>query len=84
MKYEVLIAPVAEREIDKLPILVHTRISRRILSLEDNPRPRGVKKLSGREEYRLRVGGYRILYTIDDGGCIIKVFAVGHRREVYR
>jgi len=84
VKYEVRIVPAAERELDKLPAPVHMRISRRILSLEDNPRPRGAKKLSGREEYRLRVGDYRVLYTIDDKGCMVTVFAVGHRREVYR
>lgn len=84
MKYEVRVVPAAEREMDKLPTSVHTRISRRILSLEDNPRPRGAKKLSGSEEYRLRVGDYRVLYTIDDERCIITVFVVGHRREVYR
>ncbi|MCL0052980.1 type II toxin-antitoxin system RelE/ParE family toxin [Dehalococcoidales bacterium] len=84
MKYEVRIVPAAEREMDKLPTPVHTRLSRRILSLEGNPRPRGAKKLGGREEYRLRVGDYRVLYTIDDKGCMVTVFAVGHRREVYR
>ena len=84
MKYEVRIISAAEREMDKLPTPVHMRISRRILSLEDNPRPRGAKKLSGREEYRLRVGDYRVLYTIDDDGCMVTIFAVGHQREVYR
>ena len=84
MKYEVRIVPAAEREMDKLPAPAHTRISKRILSLEDNPRPRGANKLSGREEYRLRVGDYRVLYTIDDKGCMVTVLAVGHRREVYR
>ena len=84
MKYEVRIIPAAEREMNKLPTPVHTRVSRRILSLEDNPRPRGAKKLSGREEYRLRVGDCRVLYTIDDKECMVTVFAVGHRREVYR
>ena len=84
MKYEVRIIPAAEREMDKLPIPVHTRLNRRILSLEDNPRPRGAKRLSGREEYRLRVGNYRVLYTVNDKGCIVTIRAVGHRREVYR
>lgn len=69
---------------DKLPALIHRRISRKILLLEDNPRPRGAKKLSGREEYRLRAGDYRVLYTIDDKWHMVTVFAVGHRREVYR
>ena len=84
MKYKVRIVRTAEKEMDKLPRAIHTRISRRILSLEDNPRPRGVKKLGRREEYRLRVGDYRVLYTIDDKDSIVTILAVGHRREVYR
>lgn len=84
MKYQVRIIPSAEREMNRLPALIHGRIGRKILSLEDNPRPTGAKKLSGREEYRLRVGDYRVLYTIDDKVHVLTVFAVGHRREVYR
>ena len=84
MKYEVRIIRIAEKEMDKLPRAIHARISRRILSLEDNPRPRGVRKLGRREEHRLRVGDYRVLYTVDDKDSIVTIFAVGHRREVYR
>lgn len=84
MSYEVHLVPSTDREMEKLPTLIHTRISKRILMLEDNPRPRGAKKLSGREEYRLRVGDYRVLYTINDERHTITIFAVGHRREVYR
>lgn len=84
MAYEVQIVSAAEREMDKLPGAVHKRISRRILTLEDNPRPRGAKKLSGREEYRLRIGDYRVLYTVDDKNAVVTIFAVGHRREIYR
>jgi len=84
VKYQVQILHTAEKEMDKLPTPIHTRISRKILSLENNPRPRGAKKLSGREEYRLRLGEYRILYSINDRDGIITVFAVGHCREVYR
>jgi mRNA interferase RelE/StbE len=82
--YEVRIVSIAEREMDRLPAVVHKRISRRILTLEDNPRLRGAKKLSGREEYRLRIGDYRVLYTIDDKNGVVTIFAVGHRREIYR
>jgi hypothetical protein len=53
VKYQVRIICSAEKEMDKLPALIHGHISRKILLLEDNPRPRGAKKLSGREEYRL-------------------------------
>jgi mRNA interferase RelE/StbE len=83
LNYQVHILRSAEKEMDRLPATVHARLCKRILSLEDNPRPRGVKKLSGREEYRLRVGDYRILYVIDDGNHTVTIVAVGHRREVY-
>jgi len=84
LKYELRILPSAEREIDKLSREVHDRISKKILTLEDNPRPVSVKKLSGREEYRLRIGDYRVLYTIDDKNGLAIILAVGHRKEVYR
>ena len=68
---------------DRLTATVHARLSRKILTLEDNPRPRGIKKLSGREEYRLRVGDYRVLYLVDDRNRIVTIVTIGHRREVY-
>jgi len=83
VSYEVHIVHSAEKELDRLPAAIHARLIKRILSLEDNPRPRGIKKLSGREEYRLRVGDYRILYIIDDRNHIVTIVAIGHRREVY-
>ena len=47
--------------------------------------PHGCGKLTGSlNSYRLRVGNYRILYVIDDAEALVTVFAVGHRREVYR
>ncbi|MBN1345940.1 MAG: type II toxin-antitoxin system RelE/ParE family toxin [Phycisphaerae bacterium] len=55
-----------------------------LLNLETNPRPRGSKRLRGGDEYRLRVGSYRILYTVDDSGQVVEIIAVGHRRDVYR
>ncbi|MBI2872099.1 MAG: type II toxin-antitoxin system RelE/ParE family toxin [Chloroflexi bacterium] len=84
MTYEVHILRSAEREMDRLPAAVHTRITRRILALEDTPRPRAARKLGGQQAYRLRVGEYRVLYTIDDRTKAVIVFAVGHRREIYR
>ncbi len=83
MSYRVRILRSAEKEMDRLTATVHARLSKRILPLEENPRPRGVKKLSGRDEYRLRVGDYRILYVIDDENHTVTIVAVGHRREVY-
>lgn len=84
MSYQVLIKRSAEKELDALPKSMRERIVRRLLSLEEDPRPPGSKKLQGEESYRLRVGDYRALYTIDDQTRIVTVYAVGHRREVYR
>ncbi|MCK4341380.1 MAG: type II toxin-antitoxin system RelE/ParE family toxin [Phycisphaerae bacterium] len=60
------------------------RVAQAILRLEHDPRPAGSKKLRGVQDYRLRVGQYRILYSVDDPERVVVVFAVGHRRDVYR
>jgi mRNA interferase RelE/StbE len=61
------------------------RISQAIDSLETNARPAGSKKLKGAEElYRLRVGDYRIIYTVEDNELLVIVVNTGHRKEVYR
>ena len=84
MTYQVVIQRPAEKELDALEKPVHKRIVTYLLALEEDPRPAGVKKLQGQESYRLRVGDYRILYTIDDKSKKVFVLAIGHRREVYR
>jgi mRNA interferase RelE/StbE len=84
MTYQVIIKHSAEKELDALPASLHERIAERLLALEENPRPVGSRKLQGQESYRLRVGDYRVLYTIDDKAKKVVVLAVGHRREVYR
>ena len=84
MSYQVLIKRSVEKELDALPKSMRERIVRRLLSLEGDPRPPGSKKLQGEESYRLRVGDYRALYRIDDQNRMVTVYAVGHRREVYR
>jgi mRNA interferase RelE/StbE len=83
VSYRVYIIRSAEKDLNRLPINIFVRVSKRILSLESNPRPGNLKKLSGREEYRLRVGDYRVLYIINDKEQVITIVAVGHRREVY-
>jgi mRNA interferase RelE/StbE len=52
--------------------------------LAQDPRPPASRPLRGRPGYRLRVGDYRIIYTIDAGVLLIVVIAMGHRRDVYR
>jgi len=74
----------AEKEMDRLPAQAFGRVTKAILALEHNPRPPDSRKLRTVQEYRLRVGQYRILYVIDDRDRAIEVVAVGHRRDVYR
>jgi mRNA interferase RelE/StbE len=42
-----------------------------------------VRKLQGRDGYRIRVGDYRIIYKIEDDVLIVLVIDVGHRRDIY-
>jgi len=82
--YSVLIKRSAEKEMDRLPPRTFERVAKAILKLERDPRPKGSKRLRGMQDYRLRVGEYRVLYSIDDDARVVEVIAVGHRREVYR
>ena len=69
---------------DRLPRAALERTANRLLDLETNARPRGCRKLRGREEYRLRVGEYRILYTVNDKERVVEIVAVRRRRDAYR
>ncbi len=84
MKYEIRIVRSAEKEITKLPAVIRDKINKSILSLEDSPRPRNAKKLSNREDYRMKIAAYRVLYSIDEKNHIILILAAGHRSDVYR
>lgn len=82
--YQLEVSHTTHRQILKLPLQTQERINRAIASLSDNPRPSGVKKLTVREGYRIRVGDYRILYMIDDKEKLVAVYRVKGRGEVYR
>ena len=83
MAYKLLIAKSVEKELKGVPSASRARIQDRILRLKDDPRPRGTKKLEGENLYRLRVGVYRVIYSVSDEGQRITILAVGHRREIY-
>jgi mRNA interferase RelE/StbE len=82
--YSVLIKPSAGKELEAIPKKDRLRVVAKIRALADNPRPMGCEKLSGREEYRLRQGRYRIVYSISDDDQTVLIFKVAHRREAYR
>ena len=83
--YCVQILDSALRQLEELPKTQRDRIRQRIRELAANPRPQGSIKLKGEDDlYRIRVGDYRVIYTIRDDELIVLVLRVGHRREVYR
>lgn len=49
-----------------------------------NPRPTGSVKLAGRDDFRIRVGDYRIVYGVDDAEDLVLIAKIAHRRDVYR
>lgn len=85
MSYSVSLAPAANRQFRKLPILIQQRLKTHIDALAVNPRPVKVVKMEAeRDLYRIRAGDYRIVYYIWDREQEVLVVKIAHRREVYR
>jgi mRNA interferase RelE/StbE len=84
MKFQTILPKSVQKVLDRLPDDIANRILARMAGLEANPRPPDVKKLKGRDAWRIRVGDYRVIYEIHDQALQIIVITVGHRREVYR
>lgn len=84
-KYTIEWRPNAEKELAKLDKPVRSRIVRKVESLADDPRPYGVLKLTGPDNlWRIRIGDYRVVYTIRDDRLIVAVVRVANRGAVYR
>jgi mRNA interferase RelE/StbE len=82
--YDVALTSGAEKELKKLSGQLIARMIPRLENLASNPRPSGSKNLRGGDkEWRIRVGDYRLVYTIDDKKLLVEVTRIRHRREVY-
>ena len=75
---------VRKKDLSSIPKDDVERIVKRIKSLAEDPYPPGASRLSGRSEWRIRQGDYRILYIVEESVATVIVVKVGHRREVYR
>lgn len=73
----------AIKELAKINEPFYSHIKQAIYNLADNPRPKGYKKLKGRDGYRIRVGNYRIIYDIFDQILVVEIIALGHRKDIY-
>ena len=83
--YEIHLTTSARKDVRDMEKPVGTRIGAAIDSLVTEPRPPGCRKLEGEHEcWRVRVGDYRIIYSIDDDAGRIQIIAVRHQREAYR
>ena len=84
-KYRVVLTSSVEKELKGLSGELNARIVPRLENLSDGPRPPGCKKLKGGDkEWRIRVGDYRVVYTIDDARLLVEVTRIRHRSEVYQ
>ncbi len=84
-RYTVELRPVVRKQLDRITAKDRARILRRLAALADDPRPAGVTALAGADDlWRVRVGDYRIIYTIDGDRLVVTVVRVAHRREAYR
>jgi mRNA interferase RelE/StbE len=85
MAYEIIIKPTAEKSFARLEKAQQIKMIKAIENLVVNPRPQGFKKLKSLAElYRIRVGDYRIIYSIDNNILITTVVKIGHRKEIYK
>lgn len=83
-RYKLEFKASVAKDLRPIPKADVARILQRMEDLQEDPRPPGSEKLSGRERYRIRQGIYRIIYEVVDNYLIVTVVKVGHRRDVYR
>ncbi|WP_456474556.1 type II toxin-antitoxin system RelE family toxin [Candidatus Pyrohabitans sp.] len=83
--YEIRWKNSAERDLRKIDSQHVPRIIKAVESLVDDPFPPQRRKLRGSEQnYRIRVGNYRVIYQVDTKARIVTIYHVRHRREAYR
>ena len=83
--YRILLERAVEKDLTRLSSEIHGRVISAIRGLATIPRPPGCRKLAGsKNDWRIRVGDYRVIYEIADEIRVVRVNRVRHRREVYR
>lgn len=83
MTYRLFIEKSVQKKLDKITNPYQDKIINAIQDLSEHQRPSGVKKLSGRDAWRIRIGDYRVIYEIDDNRQIILIVNIDHRKDVY-
>jgi mRNA interferase RelE/StbE len=84
-QWRVVVMPPARREFDRLPISVAAAVLAALDSIAENPRRLGKPLMLEHEgRFSARRGPYRIIYELNDDERVVRVVAIGHRRDVYR
>lgn len=91
MAYKIIIVESATKELKRIPVKMQNRIFEKIQALADEPKPHGYKKLTNfdmpssdqYDYYRIRVGDYRVIYTIENEQITIFIMKIAHRKDVY-
>lgn len=85
MAYSIVFRKSARKQIGQLPEIAVSKITTAIDALADEPRPANCKKMQGVEgTYRIRVGDYRIIYTVNDTVVTVEIVKIGSRQDVYK
>jgi mRNA interferase RelE/StbE len=82
--WKVLLTPKAAKELKGIERAQQSRIVGAIELLRQHPYPPKAQKLATREAWRIRVGDYRVIYTVEGTTVTITVIRIAHRRDVYR
>ena len=82
--YTITIERSARKSLDRIERPTRRRIESTIDELATDPRPHGCTKLTAVNAYRVRVGDYRVVYTINDSIKIVEVTHIGHRSSIYK
>ena len=84
-RYSLEISRTAEEQLKKLDQADRQRVVKAMVALADDPYPRGSRKLTGYDDvFRIRVGSYRVLYSVSGTKLVIVILKIGHRKDVYR
>lgn len=83
--YEIRFSKASSKTLDSLDVKLAVRIAKAIGKLSTESKPLGCRKLVGSEnDYRIRVGDYRVIYQIRNSVVMIFVVRIGHRKDIYR
>lgn len=83
--YDICWKQSASKELRRLDRSMIPRVLSAVEALASDPQPSGCKKLQGAEHlWRIRIGEYRVIYSVDGTVLCIEIIKIGHRQSVYK